>query len=106
MRNSQGGEVKGNTSAAGDSEKAEDTDEEMFEDDSLSQFSDGASQDEQQTYSLEEITVTYGRPSMEIIDFFPNVEKFIHSVQKSSKWLDMSCSLNRRGSGLRSFSLN
>ena len=69
--------------------------EEVMEDDCLSQFSDLVSQDEQQqqqTYSLKEINnfldETYGTQNVEITDFFPNVDKFIYTVLKIRKMAD------------------
>jgi len=59
--------------------------EDVLEDDTLSQFSDIATPDMQdQSFSLLEINLsrdeTYGRQSVEITDFFPDVDKFISSV--------------------------
>ena len=63
--------------------------EEMLEDDSLSQFSDIVSQDDKQPYSVQEINYfldeIYGRQSVDITDFFPDVDRFINSVLKIRK---------------------
>ena len=63
--------------------------EEMLEDDSLSQFSGIVSQDDRQPYSLQEMNYfldeMYGRQSVEVTDFFPDVNRFINSVLKIRK---------------------
>lgn len=64
----------------------EDEDDEMCEDDNLSQFSEAVSQDDPQSYTLQEINdfldERYGRQDVEVTDFFPNVDMFIRSVMK------------------------
>ncbi len=64
-------------------------DEEMFDDGSLSQFSDTVSQDDPhpQSYTLKEISdfldESYGRQDPELTDFFPDVDMFIHESLQS-----------------------
>lgn len=68
----------------------DDEDEDMLEDDSLSQFSDIVPQDiqedQQQSYTLKDINYfldeTFGRQSVDVAEFFPDVNRFITSVLK------------------------
>ena len=66
------------------SRNVEDDEDEMCDDDSMSQVSETVSQDDPQSYTLQEINdfldESYGRQEVEITDFFPNVDKFIRSV--------------------------
>ncbi|CAI5685842.1 unnamed protein product [Oreochromis niloticus] len=66
---------------------AENEEDDLLEDDSLSQCSDVVSQeDHQQSYSLEDINrfldETFGMQSVEVTEFFPDVDLFIKSVLK------------------------
>lgn len=60
-----------------------------MEDDSLLQFSDIVSQENELPYSLQEIIYIldeiYGKQSLEINNFFPDVDRFINSVLKIRK---------------------
>ncbi|KAL3968041.1 neuroligin [Sarotherodon galilaeus] len=66
---------------------AENEEDDLLEDDSLSQCSDVVSQDDhQQSYSLGDINrfldETFGMQSVEVTEFFPDVDLFIKSVLK------------------------
>ncbi|XP_025765058.1 uncharacterized protein LOC112847526 [Oreochromis niloticus] len=72
---------------------AENEEDDLLEDDSLSQCSDVVSQDDhQQLYSLEDINrfldETFGMQSVEVTEFFPDVDLFIKSVLKIRRVVD------------------